>query len=159
MAVNQWGSVVTAWEAVARGGELCPERGVGPTRADLTFESDRHGDTATLWLRPLKKRGRRAAAKVPITFAAHDGGGSDTYAALRRLERHDPVPDAARAATPLFRGADGKAMRCAAFRKLVKSIASGLGFDPAEFGAHSPRIGVPPPAASAAPRERHAPPP
>jgi hypothetical protein len=143
-AVNEWAAVAVAREAVARGGELCKGRaGVAamPKRSDVSFEHDRHGETATLWLRPLKKRGKAAAAKVPIVFAAYDRGGSDAYHALRRLFEHDPVPPAAAAATPLFRTGRGTPMTTDAFRKLVKDIAASLGFRRSEFGAHSPRIG------------------
>ena len=142
-AVNEWASVAVAREALARGAEITRSArgGAPPTRADLTFESDKYGNTATLWLRPLKKRGKAREAKVPIVFAEYDGGGSDTYAALCRLVECDPVPSAKRASTPLFRNGNGSAMNQSTFRNLVKRIASVLGFDPKHFGGHSPRIG------------------
>ena len=142
-SVNEWASVATAREALARGGEVtkASRGGAGPTRADLSFEHDKYGRTATLWLRPLKKRGKAAAAKVPIVFAEYDGGGADTYSALRRLVEVDRVPLAARSSTPLFRNADGSALSQSSFRNLVKKIATALGYDPAGFGGHSPRIG------------------
>ena len=144
-ATAEWAALATAREAVARGSELCPgkfdPKKPGPTRGDLTFERDEHGRTATLWLRPLKKRGRAAAAKVPIVFAEYDGGGSDTFAALRRMVRADPVPPSAARRTPLFRHADGSGFSCRFFRGLVRSVAGALGFAKAEFGGHSPRIG------------------
>ena len=144
-AVNEWAAVATAWEGVARGREVCygafDPANPGPTRADLSFEEDRHGRTATLWLRPLKKRGVAAAAKVPIVFAEGDGGGSDTYAALRRLVRHDPVAANRAAVTPLFRNGSGRGLSCDAFRKLVKRVAAALGYKEKHFGAQSPRIG------------------
>jgi len=139
--IAEWAAVATGREAVARGSELCTGSAPGPTRADLTFEHDRHGETATLWLRPLKKRGREAAAKVPIVFAKFDGGGSDTYAALRRMVESDPVPASKRRTTPLFRNSNGSGMAMPHFRKVVRRIAASLGFDPRDFGAHSPRIG------------------
>ena len=144
-SVNEWAALVTAWEALGRGGEMCygqfKANKPGPTRADVTFEQDRHGPTATLWLRPLKKRGKAAAAKVPIVFAKYDGGGSDTYAALQRLVHFDPVPGREKRTTPLFRNGSGKGMTRDSFGKLVKRVAKALGFDPKHFGAHSPRIG------------------
>ena len=140
--IAEWASVATAREAVARGSEVCPDGPHGPTRADIEFsDSSRHGRLVTLWLRPLKKRGREAAAKVPIIFAQHDGGGNDTYAALLRMERADPVPRDQRASTPLFRHADGRRMRLSHFRKVVRGVAAACGFDPKEFGTHSPRVG------------------
>ena len=140
-ALNEWASLVVAWEALARGGEVTWSNGVGPTRADVTFEEDKYGCTATLWLRPLKKRGKARAAKVPIVFAAADGGGDDTYRALRRLFRHDAVPAGRHASTPLFRHTDGKPFSPSFFRSLVKRVAQALGFAAADFGGHSPRIG------------------
>lgn len=140
-ALNEWASLVVAWEALARGGEVTWSNGVGPTRADVTFEEDKYGCTATLWLRPLKKRGKARAAKVPIIFAAADGGGDDTYLALRRLFRHDAVPAGRHASTPLFRHTDGKPFSPSFFRSLVKRVARALGFVAADFGGHSPRIG------------------
>lgn len=143
-AVNEWAALAVAREAVARGGELCMGRAGAaavPKRSDVSFERDKHGNTATFWLRPLKKRGKAAAAKVPIVFAEYDGGGSDTYHALRRLSKHDPVPASQAATTPLFRSKSGKPMTTGAFSRLVKKIAAALGFKPREFGAHSPRIG------------------
>ena len=142
-AVNEWAAVAVAREALARGSEITKgaRSAVTPTRADLTFEDDRYGKTATLWLRPLKKRGKAQAAKVPIVFAEYDGGGSDTYAALRRLEQFDPVSPGARAFTPLFRRKRGEPLTQSAFRNVIKKIAAVLGFDPRRFGGHSPRIG------------------
>ena len=51
------------------------------------------------------------------------------------------MPESRAATTPLFRGQGGRGLSCRAFKALVKRVAAGLGFDPAEFGAHSPRIG------------------
>lgn len=140
-AVNEWAALTVAWEALARGGEVSWTNGVGPTRADVTFEHDKHGRTATLWLRPLKKRNKAKAAKVPIVFASADGGGDDTYLALRRLYKYDSVSAGQKAATPLFRRADGRPFTPSHFRSLVKRVAARLGYDPAHFGGHSPRIG------------------
>ena len=165
-AVNKWASVTTAWHALARGGEICgssSERSQGkqtgrvsdprvkaaPTRADLTFGSSKSGKRhACLMLRPLKKRGEESSAPVPQFFEEHDGGGSDAFAALERLDRLDPIPASQRATTPLFRLRSGrrgisKRMSCSQFRQLVREIAHRvlrLGKEK-EWGAHSPRIG------------------
>lgn len=88
---------MTAWQVLARGGELAPQVSNwspehGPLRADLSFEVTRAGERyAVLWLRPLKKRRGSQAHKVPQYIAEYDGGGSDAYAALRRLVEFDPV--------------------------------------------------------------------
>lgn len=55
---------------------------------------------AMLWLRLLKKRGVGVQPKVPQIIAEHDGGGSDAYAALRRLERYDSVEEAGEGENP-----------------------------------------------------------
>ena len=45
------------------------------------------------------------------------------------------------APTPLFRNADGGAIRVAQVRAVVKALMGSLGLDPRRFGAHSLRIG------------------
>ena len=110
-AVNDYALVATAWHTFARGGELAPDvtvdkwrADVHPVRSDLSFHVRRCGRRhAVLWLRPLKKKGKAPAPKVPQYIEEYDGGGSDTYAALARLVEHDPVPQELQATTPLFR--------------------------------------------------------
>lgn len=81
-AVNAHALLVTAWQVLARGGELAPQvadwsPAKGPTRADLSFEVTRAGrQYAILWLRPLKKKKGERAQKVPQYIAEYDGGGS-----------------------------------------------------------------------------------
>jgi hypothetical protein len=145
--VNEWAALTVGREALARGGELC----VGstfdaanpqvPTRGDVTFEHDKHGRTATLWLRPLKKRGKARKDKVPIVFVEGRGGGSSAYKALRMLYRHDPVQKDLAARTPLFRRKGGAAMPVRDLRSLIKRTAAALSLPQQEFGAHSLRIG------------------
>ena len=135
-SLNNWAAVTTAWHCLARGGELHI-----PKRADMSFHGSGGSRYALLWLTPIKKRAGAHTEKVPIMVAEHDGGGSDCYAALRRLAEGDPQP----AGAPLFTSTDRRgrrqAMTTAAFRALVKSIARGLGYDPKHFAAHSGRIG------------------
>ena len=57
------------------------------------------------------------------------------------LYKHDGVSAGQEAATPLFRRADGRPFTPSHFRSLVKRVAARLGYDPAHFGGHSPRIG------------------
>ena len=151
-AVNDWALLSLAWHVLARGGELAPQTrawnpGRHPTRADLSFGVTRDGVRyALLWLRPLKKRGAALAPKVPQYVREHDGGGSDTYAALRRLEEHDPIPKEARPTTPLFRRrtASGAArhVSVAMLRELVRARMRDIGYNNRnEWGAHSMRIG------------------
>ena len=98
-------------------------------------------------LRPLKKRGAGLQAKVPQFIAEHDGGPSDTYAALRRLVELDPVPPEQQASTALFRLRKGVAgepqpMRVTDYRALIQKYARAIGQTKmSEWGAHSTRIG------------------
>ena len=161
-SVNRWAAVVTAWHCLARGGEITkPAKrqagsADGPSRADLTFGESNGRRWACVMLRPLKKRGKRAAPKVPQFIEEHDGEGSDAYAALKRMVEHDPVPQSECAMTPLFRlqavaskrshskkPRSTRAMSVGEFRKVVKNLGAkmlGLG-ESMEWGAHSPRIG------------------
>lgn len=156
--VNKVAAVSTAWHTLARGGEVAPSvKPAGwtharhPTRADLKFIQTRAGRRyAVLWLRPLKKKGAGIQPKVPQYIAEYDGKGSDTYRSLQRLEQYDPVPEAARATTPLFRQQVAvrggqrqlRHMSCSQFRAAVREMAKAIGYtDTKVFGAHSPRIG------------------
>ena len=153
--VNRMAAVATAWHVLARGGEIAPDvpasqwcKDKMPTRADLSFHRRRGRRYARVWLRPLKKKGKAAAAKVPQYIAEHDGSGSDVYALLRRLETLDPVEESERATTPLFRTrVKGRKdtvrhMRVGELRAFVKVLAKELGFtNAAEWGAHSMRVG------------------
>lgn len=99
-----------------------------------------------LWLGPLKKKGAGAQPKVPQIIAEYDGGGSDAYAALRRLERFDPVEEKERGRPPLFRktSAGGLVHFCVKDMRasIRKRLLRGLGYKEVhEWGAHSCRIG------------------
>ena len=143
--VNRVASVTTAWQCLARGGEVTVTEKWDPTkhpsRADLTFGSRRGGRFAVVWLRPLKKRTARAAQKVPILIAEHDGSGSDAYAALKRMETLDPVAFDERSNVPLFRRGTGVAMTKADFVKACREVATACGIPAEDTGGHGPRIG------------------
>ena len=151
-AVNEHALMATAWHVLARGGELAPQTRVWsaerhPSRADLSFHKSKDGTRyALLWLRPLKKRGKAIAQKVPQYITEYDGGGSDAYAALRRLTKLDPVAESARDTTPLFRKSskEGSVRHISTnmLRALVQKRAASLGYaDSRQWGAHSLRIG------------------
>lgn len=150
--VNEHALLVVAWHVLARGGELAPSAKVwsaeeGPSRADVSFHSSSSGGRyALLWLRPLKKKGKRKAPKVPQFIAEFDGGGSDAYAALERLVKYDFVPLEERGGVPLFRKqAKGGAfvhMTVTDMRRCVRDRMRALGYaNPRQWGAHSCRIG------------------
>lgn len=107
-AVNEHVLLVVAWHVLARGGELAPSTRdwspeVGPSRADVSLHRSGTGERyALLWLRPLKKKGKREAPKVPQFIAEFDGGGSDAYAALERLMKYDFVLQERRDSVPVF---------------------------------------------------------
>ena len=156
--VNRLAAVGVAWHVLARGGEICPavapakwSGDTQPTRADLSFYTDRKGTRyAVLWLRPLKKKKGKLEPKVPQYIAEHDGGGSDVYRLLRRLVDLDPVPVEMERQTPLFRlrvrvrghGAQSRHMTVRQLRDTVRVFAAAIGYtEPGVWGAHSGRIG------------------
>jgi hypothetical protein len=49
----------------------------------------------------------------------------------------DPVPKSERAATPLFRLANGQPVRTGDVRECVRALMRRIGCDPLQFGAHS----------------------
>jgi hypothetical protein len=146
-AVNDWAAATSAWQAVARGGEVATPRAdvrgwrasTRPTRADLSFGETRGRRYAQLMLRPIKRRNGEVGEKVPILFEEGDGGGDDTYAALRRLVRLDPCEPARTAETPLFR-TDGRPMTTERLRRTARRIFRACG-QRGKVGAHSFRIG------------------
>ena len=150
-ALNKFACVSAAWHTLARGGEVTNGAQSGwsaardPTRADLTFHSAGSVKYAVLMLRPLKKRGQALQPKVPQYIAEHDGGPSDTYAALARLVRLDPVEPVLRAHTLLFRLRGAGRVRPMAVedvRSTIRAYAAAIGYtNPHEWGAHSARIG------------------
>jgi len=146
-AVNLWAAATTAWQAVARGGEVATEQAElsawsaarRPTRADLTFHGKGRRRYAQLMLRGIKQNDGGIGDKVPILFARGDGGGDDTYAALRRLVDVDPCPRGRRGVTPLFR-VGGRPMTVEQLRGLAHTIWEAAGLR-GNVGAHSFRIG------------------
>lgn len=151
-SVNNHALLSVAWHTLARGGELAPQAKVWdadlhPSRADLKFGRTSSGRRyAILSLRPLKKKATAHQVKVPQFITEFDGGGSDTYAALRRLVKFDPVPRDERATTPLFRRTSAAGppahITVAQMRGLVKARMAELGHTvSADWGAHSCRIG------------------
>jgi hypothetical protein len=149
-AVNLWAAAVTAWQGLCRGGEVAAGTGGRkgraddlrrlPSRADLSFGESKGGRYAQVMMRPIKKRSGELAEKVPLLFEEGDGGGADTFAALERLDRLDPVRLGDRARTPLFRV--GKAaLTVDQLRRFAKKLMKAAGQRGAKVGAHSFRIG------------------
>ena len=147
-AVNCWAAAVTAWQALARGGEVATtarERrrwaaSWRPTRADLSFGSAHGRRYACLMLRPIKRRNGEHGDKVPILFVEGDGGGDDAYAALRRLVDLDPCEAGQESSTPLFRDGDGSPLSVEQLRGVARRVFQEAG-QSGNVGAHSFRIG------------------
>lgn len=141
-AVNELALLSTAWHILARGGEV-----VSMTRADLRFRKTKSGRRfAEVWLWPLKKKLNETAQKIPQFVTEHDGGGADTYWALRRLVVYDPVPEGEAASTPLFRTSERNGRRrkftTTSMRVLLRRCMRQIGEKKtSDWGCHSARIG------------------
>ena len=141
-AANVAAAISTAWQAVARAGELTVSKFDDTkhlTRGDIVKTGSRatKDEAYTMWIVPLKKK---AAHKVPIMFAKGDGGIADTYSMLERLEKLDPVPERERKRTPMFRRAR-RALKPREFLRGVHDFARAAGQNPKKFSKHSLRIG------------------
>ena len=112
------------------------------SRADVSLMRNGGTEEAVLMTRPRKQGARKTqqGKQVPLLLV---GGGRflDPVKALKELFVRDPVPEHERAATPLFRGMDGKAFSTARVRGVVKKLVELDGGDAKLYGAHSLRIG------------------
>jgi hypothetical protein len=137
--------------AIARAGEIASGLPRGafdvsrhPSRADLTFEYDSAGNpiSAKIMIVNSKARGIEARRKVPVTLPMQGNYLSPGYR-LWLLDRSiDPVPDALRATTPLFRDpATNTILTVDGLRASLRAILSNIGRDGSTYGAHSLRIG------------------
>ena len=137
-----------AFCALMRGGELGRQRGeafdasIHLTRADVSFFRDAKGVLhARLRMRPLKKE-RMARCKGATVVLRAGGSLLDPVQELWRMLELDPVEEAARGHTPLFRrAADGEAIATDDVCAMVKALMKAVGRDPRDYGAHSLRIG------------------
>ena len=111
------------------------------TRADLKFKRAEDGtEYAVIMMRIAK--GKPGAGKVTHQLILGGGGSMvDAVRALKRMVDADPVEPKHEASTPLFRRANGQAIRVAEVRAMVKLLMGLLGLDSRRFGAHSLRIG------------------
>lgn len=91
--------LATAWQVLARGGERAPacckwDASRGPPdscRCDVSQEIERNKVCSDVAPSSQEEEVGVMQPKVPQIIAEYDGGGSDAYAALRRMERYDPV--------------------------------------------------------------------
>ena len=141
-----WEAALTiGFTGLFRGAELALQQGqrhnpdVNLTRADAKVVTLSNGQRVlVVQMRPAKRLG--ATKTVPVVLG---GGGSllDPVIAYERMVELDPVPKEKEASTPLFRRANGLAIKVAELRGVIKLLMSGLGLPAARFGAHSLRIG------------------
>ena len=117
------------------------------SRADVSFFREHGVLHARLYMRPAKSEKHLRGKTVPIVLVE---GGSllDPVRALYALVRGDPVPQAERATTPLFRWGEARgataterAFTVRHVRNMVRALMRAVGEDGAMFGAHSLRIG------------------
>ena len=112
-----------------------------PTVGDLEELTSASGRYATILVRPAKKRGNRP--KGELVHYPEGDGVTDAFssihrhlAARRTAASAEPSPD-----EPLFVHRDGRPWTIREMRQLIRTVALLLGLPPAEFGAHSARIG------------------
>jgi hypothetical protein len=135
-ALSSHASIATGWHTLARGGEIGPAN-----REDLQFRRVHGRRYAVLWLRPLKKKRGQQHPKLPQFVA--EQAEPEEWEPYRSLVRLAEALDTAGCgpSDALFPAKGGKRMTTARYRATVKRYAKIIGFDPKEFGAHSPRIG------------------
>ena len=112
------------------------------SRADIKmFENGPNGPYAIMYTRNCKAKGAKRFKKIAV-YMPSGGRFLDPYAALKELLRIDPVPEADRKTTPLFRNPmSGKALTISQLRAQIQTWMSGLGLNKSNYGAHSLRIG------------------
>ena len=122
-------------EFTVRGRQWDPARDM--SRADVAELS---AERAVVMMLPCKNMQHLNGKTVPLVVG---GGGLfiDAPAELRNLLTVDPVYGDRATRTPLFRHADGSAITEAQVRDMIKRLMQRAGASPAEFGAHSLRIG------------------
>ena len=135
-----------AFCALLRGGEVAVPSGqsFNPlqhlTRADVTLTRRANG----AWVIRLRMRvlkGRVLTGKTHYVFISGGGTLLDPVAELLKYFEMDPVDEADKRETPLFRHANGTPFRREHVADMVKQLMAAIGLDPAHFGAHSLRIG------------------
>ena len=87
-----------------------------------------------------KERMRRTKG-VTFTLRACPHALLDPVAELWAMFAADPVPEAERASTPLFRKASGASISTDDVCAMVRALMASVGEVPTEYGAHSMRIG------------------
>ena len=112
-----------------------------PTVGDFTERTAASGRYATILVRPAKKGAHKAKCEL-VHFPEGDGV-TDAFSSIHRhlnarraAARAELSPD-----DPLFVHQDGRPWTIREMRQLIRTVAVILGLNPADFGAHSARIG------------------
>ena len=89
-----------------------------------------------------KCRGADRNRKLPVRLAVRGKYLSPGYHLYQLCEKIDPVPEAAKASTPLFRHpATNAPITVDQMRGMLRSLMDAIGLDGSKYGAHSCRIG------------------
>ena len=116
-----------------------------PTRNDVKFHrrSDGSIEYATVFAVNSKAKGVEALRKLPFRLPFHGRFLSPGYMLWYLTEVLDPVPEAERASTPLFRHPrSNEAITVTEVRNELRRAMTAVGLDASWYGAHSLRIGA-----------------
>ena len=107
------------------------------TRADMSSIS---AQRLVVMMRPCKNMQHLTGKTVPLIIGA---GGTliDAVSEMANLLRVDPVSAAEAPLTPMFRQEGGAALTTRRVREWTAALMASIDLDPAQFGAHSYRIG------------------
>ena len=94
-----------------------------------------------LKLRMRVRKGKVLTGKTYTLFLRGGGTLIDAVSEVMLYIEMDPVAPEAEDSTPLFRRADGTALRREDVAEMVKYLMKAIGLNPDRFGAHSLRIG------------------
>ena len=116
-----------------------------PTRKDVAFHRRADGsiEYATVMAVNSKARGVEALRKLPFRLPFRGRFLSPGYMLWFLTEVLDPVPEAERASTPLFRHPkSNEAITVTEVRNELRRAMTAVGLDASWYGAHSLRIGA-----------------
>ena len=134
-------AVSLAFQGLLRGAEFAVDGKFSPrtdmTRADLASLSEQR---LVVMMRPCKNMQHLTGKTVPLIIGA---GGTliDAVSEMANLQRVDPVSVAEAPLTPMFRQENGAALTTRRVREWTAALMASVDLDPAQFGAHSYRIG------------------
>ena len=142
---NMRAALALAFQGLLRGAEFAVDGKFAPTmhitRGDIASIS---AERLVVMMRPCKNMQHLSGKTVPLIVGA-GGEYIDAVAEMRNLLRVDPVPADQAHLTPMFRQDTASGGRVALTTRRVREWTSALmaavNEDPAQYGAHSYRIG------------------